>query len=86
MPGAAAAWVDCVQQWGSGTLSLQQVLQPAIDLADAGFPVAPLTAEFWSRGVPQLQRGPHGGEMMIDGRAPRAGEVFRNPNLAEYAS
>jgi gamma-glutamyltranspeptidase/glutathione hydrolase len=66
-----------------GRLELSQVLAPAIRLAEAGFPVAPLTAYFWSRGAErQLKNAPGGAELTIDGRAPHAGEIFRNPGLA----
>ena len=54
VPGTAAAWVDMVEEWGSGALSLAEVLQPAIELAEDGFPVAPITAHFWQKGVPQV--------------------------------
>lgn len=45
-PGAAAGWVDTVEKFGSGNVSLQQVLQPAIDLAEEGFPVSELASFF----------------------------------------
>ncbi len=47
-PGAAAGWVDTVEKFGSGNVSLQQVLQPAIDLAEEGFPVSELASFFVS--------------------------------------
>ncbi|UCG00087.1 MAG: gamma-glutamyltransferase family protein [Spirochaetaceae bacterium] len=81
VPGAPAAWVDAQTRFGR--LNLQQVLAPAIDLAEHGFPVGPLTAGWWREGVEQLlSRHAHGGELMIDGRGPRAGEVVRLPTLA----
>jgi gamma-glutamyltranspeptidase / glutathione hydrolase len=40
VPGAAAGWVDTVQKFGSGKLSLEQILTPAIELAEEGFPVS----------------------------------------------
>lgn len=81
VPGACAGWCDLVNQHGH--LSMEAVLAPAIRLADEGFPVAPLTAFHWERGVErQLRRAPGGQELMIDGRAPRPGEIFRNPGLA----
>ena len=59
------------------------ILTPAIDLAERGFPVAPMTATLWSAlAKVQLQRSPGGRELMIDERGPRAGEIFRNPTLA----
>ena len=65
-----------------GKLSLETVLAPAIELAEEGFPVAPLTAASWERGVQvQLSRALGGLELTIDGRAPQAGEIFRNPGL-----
>ena len=44
-PGAAAGWVDMVDKFGSGKLSLEQVLMPAIELAEQGYPVAELSSE-----------------------------------------
>ena len=37
VPGAAAAWVDTVEKFGSGNLTVAQVLAPAIRLAEDGF-------------------------------------------------
>ena len=81
VPGAAAGWVDALQRWGSG-LSLAAVLAPAIALAEEGFPVSPITAEAWRQQEGLLQRHEGGGQLLIAGRAPVAGQVFRNPNLA----
>ena len=36
IPGAAAGWVDTVERFGSGKLSLEQVLAPAIELEREG--------------------------------------------------
>ena len=81
VPGACAGWCDLVGDFGH--LEMSQVLAPAIRLAENGFPVAPLTAYFWSRGAErQLKNAPGGSELTIDGRAPHAGEIFRNPGLA----
>ena len=49
VPGAAAGWVDTVNKFGSGKVSLEQVLTPAIELADEGFPVSELTSHSVSR-------------------------------------
>lgn len=43
-PGAACGWVDTVERFGSGKLSLEQILTPAISLADNGFPVSEISA------------------------------------------
>lgn len=46
VPGAAAGWVDTVEKFGSGKLTLEQILTPAIELAEEGFPVSELSANF----------------------------------------
>jgi gamma-glutamyltranspeptidase len=40
VPGAAAAWVDTVEKFGSGKLSVAEVLAPAIRLAEEGYVLA----------------------------------------------
>ncbi len=85
VPGACAGWCDLIEKHGS--LSMPEILAPAIRLADEGFPVAPLTSYFWSRGADrQLKSALNGSELTIDGRAPKAGEIFRNPGLAKTLS
>ncbi len=82
VPGAPAGWYDTVNELGR--LSIGKVLEPAIRLAADGFPVEPMTAIWWNGGVEkQLSKQWHGNELLIDGRAPKAGELFRNPTLAE---
>jgi gamma-glutamyltranspeptidase/glutathione hydrolase len=44
VPGAAAGWVDTVERFGSGKLSLEQILAPAVELAENGFPVSELSS------------------------------------------
>ncbi len=81
VPGACAGWCDLIERHGS--LPLSRILAPAIRLAEEGFPVAPLTARAWESGVNrQLCTALGGQELTIDGHAPRAGEIFRNPGLA----
>jgi gamma-glutamyltranspeptidase/glutathione hydrolase len=81
VPGACAGWFDLIERHGSFKMS--EILSPAIRLASDGFPVSPITAHSWEIGVKrQLRSAPNGQELTIDGRAPRAGEFFRNPNLA----
>jgi gamma-glutamyltranspeptidase/glutathione hydrolase len=48
VPGAAAGWVDTVEKFGSGKLSMEQILMPAIELAEKGFPVSEQSAFFVS--------------------------------------
>lgn len=48
VPGAAAGWVDTVERFGSGKLSMEQILAPAIEMGEMGFPVSELSAAFVS--------------------------------------
>jgi gamma-glutamyltranspeptidase/glutathione hydrolase len=52
-PGAAAGWVDTVEKFGSGKLSLEQILLPAIELGEEGFPVSELSSFFVSEHRPR---------------------------------
>jgi gamma-glutamyltranspeptidase/glutathione hydrolase len=90
VPGAAAGWVDTIQKFGSGKLSLQQVLSPAIEYAERGFPVSEISAYHWRNSEALIKHAsPNGAEILRwDAaskdhlRAPRPGEVMRNPTLA----
>ena len=82
VPGACAGWFDLIERHGS--LSMPEILAPAIRLAEEGFPVGEITARSWQRGVErQLSSAPNGHELTINGRGPNAGEIFRNPGLAQ---
>lgn len=65
-------------------LSLLEILQPAIDLAENGFPVAPVTAFHWEWGAADLldPKNRYGKDMLLSNRAPRAGEIMKMPVLA----
>ncbi len=80
VPGACAGWCDLIARHGS--LPLSELLAPAIELAEAGFPVAPITSHFWGRSAERLARTPGGRALTLDGRGPRPGEIFTNPGLA----
>ena len=79
VPGAVAGWAALLAQHGS--LTLRQALEPAIRYAREGFPVSEIIAAQWNAAAPRLQ--PAAAAVFLpSGRAPRAGEVFRNPDLA----
>ena len=48
VPGAAAGWVDTVERFGSGNLSMEEILAPAIALGEEGFPVSELMGYYVS--------------------------------------
>ena len=62
-----------------------QVLQPAIELGEQGFPVSPVTAYYWGRGEKYLKdQGGSGIKALLqpDGKAPKAGQLQKNADLA----
>lgn len=93
VPGAAAGWVDTVARFGSGRLTMSQILAPAIELGEKGFPVSELTSAAWCNAEATIRAAsPNYAEMLKkdpaaeqgDGvRAPRAGDIMRNPTLAQ---
>jgi gamma-glutamyltranspeptidase/glutathione hydrolase len=82
VPGAVDGWFELHGRFGK--LPMDQVLAPAIRYAREGFPVSELIAYYWSRGVAVLSSQPGGFKDTFapGGRAPQAGEIFRNPDLA----
>lgn len=44
VPGAAAGWVDTVERFGSGKVTMEQILAPAIEMGERGFPVSELVS------------------------------------------
>jgi len=62
---------------------MKDVLAPAIAYAREGFPVTELVAHYMQRSAPVLGEWPGFKETFLPGgRAPRKGEIFRNPMLA----
>jgi gamma-glutamyltranspeptidase/glutathione hydrolase len=82
VPGACDGWFELHRRFGR--LPMAKVLAPAIRYAEEGFPLSPVIAGDWERGLPRFQDKPGFREVfMPDGRAPREGETFRNPALAK---
>ena len=80
VPGCVAGWNALHKRFGA--LPLQHVLAPAIFYADRGFPVSDIIAERWGASTEKLRADPHAAAtLLVDGRAPRAGEVFVNGAL-----
>ncbi|KAF8922703.1 gamma-glutamyltranspeptidase [Mucidula mucida] len=82
--GAAAAWVDTVEKFGSGKLTVADVLAPAIRLAEEGVPVSEIHSFSWRRAENLIKNAsPNGDDMLLNGRAPFPGEVVKLPKLAQ---
>ena len=81
VPGALAGWDKLLRTYGKRTLA--QALQPAIGYARDGFPVSPIIAAQWANETKFLQRDSAAAATFLPGgHAPKAGEWFRNPDLA----
>ena len=95
VPGTVAGWSDLLARHGRMTLA--DALQPAIRTAEEGYPASELIAHGWRTQEAKLRRDPDwrsgdldngpaqpsGHELLLGGRAPRAGEIVRLPTLAE---
>ena len=82
VPGALGAWLTALQHFGK--LRVKDVLEPAIELTEEGFPmysglhgaIARLSEKFQSEWPSSAK------VYLSDGRAPAVGEIFRNPDWA----
>ena len=82
VPGAVDAWSRLLAD--HGTRSFADILEPAIDLAENGFMVHERTAADWAEDGEKLHHDPGAREqLLLDGRAPLAGERMRFPVLAK---
>jgi gamma-glutamyltranspeptidase/glutathione hydrolase len=82
VPGVAAGWHAMREKFGTKPFS--ELLAPAIWYAENGFPVSERIASGWAGSVKMHSAHPNSRKTyLIDGeRAPKAGEIFKNPDLA----
>jgi gamma-glutamyltranspeptidase/glutathione hydrolase len=81
VPGALDGWCSLLDNYG--TMSLAQVLAPAIALAEHGFPVTEVIGHWWQVNTAKLQANADAAHTYLPaGRAPAPGEVFVQPELA----
>jgi len=89
IPGAVDAWGKLHARWGK--LPFADVLAPAIHLAERGVPVSQNVAYYMAASARRFTNPSSNIEetanflrtFTIGGRAPREGEMFRNPDLAK---
>ena len=80
VPGAVDAWSTLCDDFG--TMALGAILAPAIALAEDGFAVTPRVAHDWTSFKGRLGETEAGRDhWLLDGSAPKAGEVFRSPGM-----
>ena len=80
LPGVVDAWYVLLDRWG--TMSFEQVLQPAVDLAENGFPLGESSAADIASTKKILKYPTTVKVYLPDGKLPKAGDVFRNLDLA----
>lgn len=86
VPGAVDGWFELHEKFGS--LDMEEILQPAIEYSESGFPLSELIAWYMQRSVPgYIRMGyPNIKETYLDpnnGQLPDEGEIYKNPYLAE---
>jgi len=80
LPGVVDAWYTLLDRWG--TMSLEQVLQPAIELAENGFPLSERLVSIIAE-AGKISKYPTTARIYLPrGRPPEAGEVLKNSDLA----
>ncbi len=87
VPGAVDAWFELHSRFGK--LPIKTILAPAIDYAETGFPVSPVIAEYFARNLKRFEDNQAMIGEFANARAtyfakgaPKAGEIFKNPDLA----
>ena len=81
LPGAIDAWEVAAERFA--TRGLAELLQPAIDFAENGYAVTPVVGWAWKRNEELLRKTESSVKaLLVDGNAPVAGSVHRQPDLA----
>ncbi|MGB8472654.1 MAG: gamma-glutamyltransferase [Candidatus Acidiferrum sp.] len=81
VPGAVDGWQKLADKFGRKTL--KEDLAPAIRTAQDGYPVPEWVAAYWATEVEYLRKDEAAAGLYLPGdRAPRVGDVFKNPELA----
>jgi gamma-glutamyltranspeptidase/glutathione hydrolase len=82
VPGSIGGWAEALKKYG--TLSLGDVFEPAIDLAENGFIVTKYDALSFTGSQKKLAQFPETARVLLpNGRPPREGELLKQPDLAK---
>jgi gamma-glutamyltranspeptidase/glutathione hydrolase len=84
-PGTPGGLLTMLAEFG--TMSLAEVLAPALRMAEEGYPMDQETADRIERDKERIKSWPYSRAVLLphageDREAPRAGEIFRQPDLA----
>ena len=81
IPGAVSAWVALSERFGK--LPFEDLLQPAIEIAERGYLLPVVVQQKWAAATPELQSLPGFAQSFLPwGRAPAVGELFKFPAAA----
>ncbi|MFO0807197.1 MAG: gamma-glutamyltransferase [Gemmataceae bacterium] len=81
VPGCVDGWSELAKRFGRKPLG--DLLQPTINYAEEGAPIPEVIAAAWQGSARRLREDAGSAAVFLPGgRAPRAGEPFRNPALA----
>ena len=82
VPGAVASWVAMSERFGK--LPFEDLLQPAIEIAERGYLLPVVVQQKWAAATPELRHQPGFEENFLPwGRAPKVGELFTFPAAAK---
>jgi gamma-glutamyltranspeptidase/glutathione hydrolase len=82
VPGAPDGYFTLHERFGSKPFA--DLVEPAASYAEEGFAVGQKIAHAWDWGASKLRLSDHSvNEYLLHGKAPRPGEIFRQPNLAK---
>ena len=82
VPGAVASWVAMSERFGK--LPFEDLLQPAIEIAERGYLLPVVVQQKWAAATPELQGFPGFAQNFLPwGRAPNVGELFKFPAAAK---
>ena len=76
LPGAVASWVALSERFGK--LPFEDLMQPAIEMAERGYLLPVVVQQKWAAATPELQNLPGFAQSFLPwGRAPQVGELFQ---------
>lgn len=82
VPGAVASWVALSERFGK--LPFEDLLQPAIEIAERGYLLPVVVQQKWAAATPELRNQPGFAQNFLPwGRAPKVGELFQFPAAAK---
>ena len=81
VPGCVDGWFEMHEKFGN--LNMKQILEPAINYAENGFPLSELVSYYLEISAKNFGKYPNFNETyLINGFSPKKGQIFKNKDLA----